>query len=451
MKKRVIAMMMAAVMVLGLAACGGGSTPGGSDTDNTGDDKSGEDSQAGSSLDWSAGADASGGSVTLKIATWRKSDKPYYEEIIRRFEEQYDWITVELDINADSSAYYTNLQADIMSGSAPDVFDLHPNERLLSYAEDGILAPQTDFDYMSIYKDEAKSVTTILGENYGYMNAYNYFGFLYNKAIFDKLSLEVPTTPEELVSVVEKLKTAGYGGVVYAGRTYGSSALGNATFLNRMGTEGYYAMQNGLDDGSITDLAAVDGVTDVMNTLQLYTDNDIYYNAYESIDYDSGMSLFAQEKSAIIYSGSYAIGEKATYFPDIEVGYFTVPVYNGSGVSYGEGAQTSVINAAGKNLGAAKLWIEFLATQEISAYFCSNAKMMSTLKDVEVSFDEMDMLLGSASGYALKMIVEPEHSEYWSSGYTKVMDGVIFDGEDWETLVKSFKSKLEEYDLAHLK
>ena len=450
--KKVIAFLISLVLIFGLAACGGTGTDGDGNGNNSGgsDGQEGNgDNAAGSNLDWSAGADASGGEVTLRIATWRQSDRPYYEEIISRFEETYDWITVDLDINADSSSYYTNLQADLMSGTAPDVFDLHPSDRLLAYAQDGIIAPQTDFDYMANYKEEAKKVTTINGVNYGYMNAYNYFGFIYNKKIFKAEGLEVPTTPEEFVAVVNKLKAAGYGGVVYAGRTYGSTALGSAAFLSRMGTEAYTAMQEGIDNGSVTDLSTVDGVADALDTLQFYTSNEIYYNAYESIDYDAGMSLFAQEKSAIIYSGSYALGEKATYFPDIDAGYFTLPVYGGTGVSYGEGAQTSAINVASKNLGAAKLWIEFLATAEMSEYFCSNAKMLSTIEGANVAFDEMEMLLSSSNGFALKQIVEPEHSEYWSSGYTKIMDGVVFDGEEWASLVKVYKSKLEEYDLAN--
>lgn len=443
--KKMIAVLITAAMVLGLAACGGTGTDGGSNGGGNTDPNGG-----GSKLDWSPGADASGGEVTLRVATWRQHDKPYYEEIAKRFEEKYDWIKVKLEINSDSSSYYSNLQADIVSGIAPDVFDSHPNNRLVTYAEEGIIAPQTDFDYMKNYSETAKLVTTIKGENYGYMDAYNYFGFLYNKDAFEKVGVSVPTTPEEMVDVVNKLKAAGYGGVVVAGNTYSASALGNNVFLICQGTEGYQAMQDGIDNGSITDISTVDGVKEALDTLQTYTANDIYYNAFEGISYEAGLSLYAQKKSAIIYSGSYILGEQDTYFPDINTGFFPFPTYANNGMTYAEGAQTTVINAASKNLGAAKLWVEFLATPEISEYYCSNAKMMSTIEGVTSVFDEMEMLQNAVSGYAIKEIVEPDHSEYWMNGFGNILEGVIYKGKDWKDLVRMYTSKLEEYDLASL-
>lgn len=434
--KKIIALLMAALMVLGLAACSSGG-------------ENGEDGEkiSGSEYDWSAGADASGGDVTLRVATWRSSDKPYYEEIIKRFEEKYDWINVELEITSSSNSYYSNLQADLASGVGPDVFDLHPNSNLLSYAESGMLAPQTDFDYMKNYNDDAKLVTTILGENYGYMNAYNYFGFLYNKTAFEKAGISVPTTPEELVAAVNTLKNAGYGGISFAGKVY-PDALSEACLMISLGTDGYAALLEGIDNGAITDISEVEGVPEAYDTLQYYAANDVLYTSWEGITYESSMSLYAQEKAAIVFSGSYVFGEKDTYFPDIDTGFFPIPTYANTGLSYTQGAQTSCINATGKNLGAAKLWIEFLATPEISEYYCSNAKMLATINDVTPVFDEAEMLLASSKGYAARAITERENAEYWNAAYLSIGQGVLA-GEDWKGLAKVFASKLEEYDLAN--
>ena len=435
-RNKLVALLMSVVMVLGLVACGG--------TDSNEDT-----GKKGSEFDWSAGADASGGNVTLRVATWRKYDEAYYQEIIRRFEEKYDWIDVKLEINADSGSYYSNLQADLVSGTAPDVFDSHPNNKMVVYAEEGMIAPQTDFDYMKNYKEESKEITTLFGENYGYMNAYNYFGFLYNMDVFAEVGVPVPKTPEEMIAVVNQLKKAGYGGVVVAGMQVGATALGNAAYLISLGTDGYDELQNGLDDGSITDISTVDGVKEALDTLQAYTQNDIYYNAWEGISHEAGISLYAQGKSAIIYGGSYLLGEQV-HFPDTNTGFFPIPTYANNGTTYAEGAQTTLINAASKNLGAAKLWVEHLATPEISEYYCSSAEMMSTIEGVSVESEVATMLQNSCAGYAIKSIIEPENSEYWSNGFGDVLEGVIFDGKDWKGLVKVFASKLEEYDLANL-
>ena len=312
--KKIIAVFASALMVLGTVACGGKSD---NVTENQGD-SAGETS----SLDWSAGADASGGEVTLNVTTWRFNDKAYYEEIIRQFEEKYDWITVDLRITPDSSSYYTNLQADMMTGSGADVFDSHPG-KLISYVDEGIAAPQTDFEYMENYLDTAKGVTYLYDENYGYMNAYNYVGFIYNRSIFEKEGITVPTTPEEMVAVVNKLKEAGYGGVSYAGNQFGVS-IGNSALFTSLGTDGYKAFANGVNDGTITNILDVDGMQSVLDTLAYYNKEDIYYNAYESMSLETGFALLAQEKTAITYGGTWAIGEKDSYFPKIDLGYFPV-------------------------------------------------------------------------------------------------------------------------------
>ncbi|MBQ8803081.1 MAG: extracellular solute-binding protein [Tyzzerella sp.] len=438
MCKKIVALLLAMAMVFSLTACGGGSSSGKEGSQSNSDE-----------LDWTAGADAEGGEVTIRFSTWRKSDEAYFQEIIKRFEEKYDWIDVELEITPDASAYYTNLQADLIGGTAPDVFDMHSGDTMVTYIDNGMIAPQTDFDYMANYSDTGKTATSLDGENYGFLIAYNYFGLLYNKEIFNKVGVTAPTTPDELVDVVNKLRDAGYDGIIYPGKTNGVG-IGSAIQLGSMGTENYATLRKGIDDGSVVDISTAEGVTEAFNTLVTYTKNNVYYNAYRGIVYETGMTLFAQEKSALVYSGSYVYGEQDTYFPEIEAGFFPIPTYANNGLCYAEGAQVSCINAAGANLGAAKLWVEFLATPEISEYYCSNAKMFSTIAEVEPQFEEMEMIKNACSGYAIKPLEKFDNEMYWMSGLEKIYEATIYDGtEDIEGLIRVYRSQLEEYDLAN--
>lgn len=135
------------------------------------------------------------------------------------------------------------------------------------------------------------------------------------------------------------------------------------------------------------DISTNEEVKSTLDTLTYYADKDIYYNAYEAISFDAGMSLFAQKKTAIIYEGSWAIGEKDHYFPGINVAFFPVPTFANTGRSFCDSAQISIINSNSKALGAAKLWVEFLATPEISEYYCNNANMNSNIKGVKITHD----------------------------------------------------------------
>lgn len=438
--KKFIALLLAAIMTLSLAACGGSSD----DEKNTND---GSESSAGADLDWSKGADASGGDVTLRVTSWRQYDEETYEEIIKRFEEKYDWIDVELEITPSSSSYYSNLQADYISGDAPDVMDLHRNY-MMEYAKEGMIAPQTNFDYQEVYKEVAKENTNYEGECYGFMLAYNYFGFVYNIDVFNKVGVSIPTTPEEMVDVINKLKNAGYGGIAYAGSTIGSK-LGRNILEITLGMEGTQKLLKGIDDGSITDISTMEGTESAFNTIQYYVDNEILYNAYEGISYESAVSLFAQEKSAILYSGTYSLGEAQKTFPNINFGYFAIPTYSGNSLNPAEPAQNACINSSCENLGAAKLWVEFLATPEISAYFCANSKMLSTIEGVSQDDEIIKMVLDSSESFVITPS-DPKNGEYWEYAYEQVFDNVMLKGANWKDEVRKLSNKLEDYDLSSL-
>lgn len=449
--KKAITLLMVVIMIFGLAACGKGNGDGNTDNNKPGhtDDgkNNGQDSHAWDDLDWSKGADASGGKVTLRVTSWRQYDKAYYEEIERRFEEKYDWIDVKLEFTPSQSAYYSNIQADIVSGEAPDIMDLHRGY-MISYAKEGILAPQTDFAYMDAYMDTAKDTTVLNGENYGFMVAYNYFGLIYNMDIFKKVGVQIPTTPEEMVSVVNKLKDAGYGGVAYAGATNGSK-FGRNILEICLGNKGTADLLNGIDNGSVLDISEAEGAKEAFETLTYYAENNIFYNAYEGISYESAVSLFAQEKSAILYSGTYSLGEAEQTFPEINFGYFAIPTYSGNSLNAAEPAQNACINSSCKNLGAAKLWIEFLASPEISTYFCSNSKMLSTIEGVTLENEVSQMILNSSDGFVITP-TDFKNGEYWQLAYEAVFDNVMFRKADWKEEVKALERKLEDYDLSSL-
>lgn len=436
--KKIVALLTVAAMTTGLVACGGGNSNKKTDNKKTDAD----------SYDWSAGADSSGGKVTLRYSTWREHDKEYYEELISRFEEKYDWITVDLEINSNESSYYNNLQADLLSGTAVDIFDCHSGSRINDYAEAGMIVPQADFSYLDNYSDIALAATSIDGVNYGYLTAHSYFGFIYNKAAFAKAGVSVPTTPEELVTVVNKLKAAGYGGVMVAGTTW-SENFGRAILMNAIGTQGYKSLLESLDNGSVTDISEVDGVTDALKAMQLYADEGIFYQGFEGTNSTAGMSLFAQEKTAIVYAGCYTFGEQEYNFPGLDCGFFPMPTYANTGISYGEGAQTVLINSTCENLGAAKLFVEFISTPESSGYYCSNAMMLSNIEGAEVQFDKKEEISQYVTEVAIRPLFNHKNESYWSSGLSTLLKGVIYEGSNWEDIVKVYRSQLEEYDLAN--
>lgn len=438
---------MAMLMIFSVGACGkNGDNNGDNNGSNGSNGSQSNESSKWDDLNWTAGADASAGDVELRVTTWRVYDQPYYEEIAKRFEEKYDWIDIQLEFTEQGS-YYSNLQADIMNGTEPDVMDLHSGY-VRDYSKEGVLAPQTDFEYMDLYSDNVRGLTTHGDENYAFMLAYNYFGFMYNIDVFTELDLSIPSTPEELISVVNELKKAGYGGISYPGATVGSKIVKNIIAAS-VGKEGFIELYGGIDNGTVTDMTTVDGVTDAYETVNMYLENEIFYNAFEGIAYNSATSLFAQKKAAILYGGTYTLGEAETDYPGLNIGYFPIPTLSRTGLSSAEGAQCASISAKCENLGAAKLWVEFLATPEISAYFCNNSKMLSSIEGVEYDNEIAKMIVDSSNGFVMNS-GSFGHESYWQGAEETVRNNVFFNGADWRKELSNLSRKLEDYDLSGL-
>lgn len=415
--KKVIAILLTAVSVVGLTACGGG-------TSTSGD----------------------GSKAIVRVATWREYDKEYYEEVEKRFEDKYPQYDVQLEFNTDEVSYEQNIQTDLVMGTAPDVFDLHASGNIQHYGESGLILDQSDMEWINNVGAEAKETVSWDGATYAFPLNYNYFGFVYNKEIFTQVGVEVPTTPEELVAVVNKLKDAGYNGISYSGQTNGTKVI-DAALLIEMGAEKYSDMLEGMDDGSVTDIKKFEGVETALKTVQYYTQNDIWYKGYRDTSYEPSLSLFAQKKTAIMFCGAYIFGEKETQMPGIDAGFFPIPTYSANGMSYAEVGQCSCINAKSENLEGAKAWVEFLGTKEISEYLCGSSRTMSTLEGAVPEFEEAEMLLASAKGYSLFKASYADNSEWYDKEWRELKEGIFYLGEEYAKHITILNNQLKEANL----
>lgn len=417
--KKIIAILMAATMIAGLSACG--------NTATTGD----------------------GSKKVIRVATWRKNDQAYYEEIERRFEEKYPEYDVQLEFNADEVSYEQNINTDLVCRTAPDVFDLHASGQIQMYGENGLIVDQTDMEWTKNINADAKATCTWDGKSYAFPVNYNYFGFLYNKEIFAAEKIDVPKTPEELVKVVNKLKDKGYGGISYSGMTNGTKIV-DASLIIELGTEKYNELLQGIDDGSITDFLSVDGVETALKTAQYYTQNDIWYKGFKDTSYEPSLSLFVQKKAAIVFCGAYIYGEKEELIPGIDAGFFPIPTYSNNGASYAEVGQCSCISATSENVEGAKLWVEFLATPEISEYLCTSSCTLSTLEGAVPTFAEAQMLLDSCTSYGLFKSFYTENAEYYDTEMKDLKQGIFYFGDDYKQHVEKLNKRLEEADIKNL-
>jgi multiple sugar transport system substrate-binding protein len=133
--------------------------------------------------------------VTLRYFTFSAAPD-YLEEldaIIAGFNEENPNITIEVS-TAPFADYFTLLQADVVGGDAPDVFELN-YENFVTYAANGTLLNISDsLSGEAPYYPRALEAFQYNGEQLALPETFSTVLMFYNKDLFDQAGLEYPTT-----------------------------------------------------------------------------------------------------------------------------------------------------------------------------------------------------------------------------------------------------------------
>lgn len=199
MKKKILCMVIAASMVLGLSACGNSS-------DSSEKKDGGED-----------------GKVTLRLALWDYDvDGPTtYEPIIKAFEEENPDINIEV-VSSPNADYETKLTTMLAGGDDIDLFFAKSNTALPGLYAKGYcmdLSPLFEEDGYDLanYGTVIEQQLTFEDDVYALPFRTNDWLLFYNKSIFDEAGVDYPSndmTWEEVAEVAKDI-TAKTGDDIY--------------------------------------------------------------------------------------------------------------------------------------------------------------------------------------------------------------------------------------------
>ena len=136
---------------------------------------------------------------------------PEYADAVNELIAAYKEVAPDVTINYETTQndYPTLLKTRINAGTTPDIFSTTAGKEIADYAE-------YSYNFAGTPAAEAMdpAVAAMMtygdGEIHGFALKGNYFGMLYNKAIFDEVGLEFPKTLDEFEAACEKLAEAGY-------------------------------------------------------------------------------------------------------------------------------------------------------------------------------------------------------------------------------------------------
>ena len=194
-------------LTAGLAACSSSSSTSAGSSSTASSTASGSATATGASSGAAAVAAALQQPTTLTVWAWA----PQTADIVKAFEKQYPKITVDLVNAGTGSAEYSKLENAIKAGSgAPDVAQIE-YYALPQFALQGALADLSADGLGSAQSQFSSAVwdsVNVGGKLVGLPQDTGPMALFYNKTVFDKYGLTVPTTWAQYAADAAKLHAA---------------------------------------------------------------------------------------------------------------------------------------------------------------------------------------------------------------------------------------------------
>jgi raffinose/stachyose/melibiose transport system substrate-binding protein len=191
-----VAAVLACAALIG--ACGGG-------TDEAGDDDQGD----------------GGAKVTLKAVVVADEQKPF-ETARKAFEAANPDIRIDASY-APTDQVQTSLRARLAAGNAPDIHTVWPGNgssmAMAQLAQANLLADISGQEWIDAIPDDFQQLLGTDGKTLMWAPGMAVIGAIYNKEVFEKAGVEVPTTWPELLKACETFKSKGITPIALGNQT----------------------------------------------------------------------------------------------------------------------------------------------------------------------------------------------------------------------------------------
>ncbi|XID94078.1 ABC transporter substrate-binding protein [Paenibacillaceae bacterium WGS1546] len=363
-RKPILLTLLAAVMALTLAACGG---------KNENAAETGAASPSASSQAPSEAASEQPKEVkTLTLLMFTDWYTPGWQALEKHINDKSAELGFKLDIQKIvggsqgeqilKTKIATNDLPDLLQNYGPKWMDQNANalDKLVDLTGLSSIAEYDEKSLDGVYKYKGKYYSMP-------MDATTLMGVFYNKKIFADLGLQIPTTWDEFLAVAERIKAAGTTPVYYSGKDIwtlqtvphfgfsqdiAASGLSFPDFWEQMNTNKKH-------------YAELTGFIDTIKKSKELIDKGYVNKSYLSDTYDSAQQAIAEGTAAMHVNGSWFVGEIIKKFPDKVdgIGAFPFPLNGDNYVNISPPGSLSVTTSA-KDAELAKKAVDYIASAE---------------------------------------------------------------------------------------
>ena len=352
---------------------------------------------------------------------------------------------IEFDVTViETSNYLTTLKTMIAAGDTPDIIFGKPKE-YTDLIEAGHLADMTGASFVSNLDPGAVPSVVYNDRVYGLPVDLQTIGVFYNKDVFKQNGMEIPQTWSEMISVCNKLQSAGIAPFAHPFKD--SWTVFVDFFADEYVVRADYAdMYESIEAGekSFADYPHFKDSLERAKTRASYNAGDDW-----GTDNGSAQNMIATGKAAMYVMGSWSIGDFRNNFPDTAIGFFPLPSYDDAsknklciGVDDAWMAST-----ASDNMDTVLDFFKYISTPEAAVTWMEATSTISLSANVSgyeydpISMDIVSLLeAGETTNFHAPMLF----SSALEDVYRNMIVEAYASSDDLDSLVAEFDKRINE-------
>ncbi|MFS0854094.1 ABC transporter substrate-binding protein [Microbacterium sp. 179-I 3D4 NHS] len=321
----------------------------------------------------------------------------YYSDLVAEFEKENPDIKVNVE-SVLNDAYKDKVKVVAGSANAPDVLftwsgsfvdELVSNDALMD------LGPwlEEDAEFADSFYPSQLTAFEVDGVQYGLPVGMQSKLFFYNKDVFDELGLDVPTTWDEFIEVLDAIQDSGQTPIEYGAQEQWTIAHYVGTLNQRVVDPEVFQADQDPATGEFTDPGYVEAL-ERFQELSGYMNEDL-----TAVGHEIARNAWIAGEAPIMYMQSAEVG----YLGDVQFEYGT---FNFPGVDGGKGDPDELtgapegfaISKTTKHPEEAQRFLEFLLSKDNGIAYAERAGELSPVKDAVQEADVPEISKELAQG-----------------------------------------------------
>lgn len=327
-----------------------------------------------------------------------------------------------LNENVGNDAHERMLQMKVAAGDPPIMTDLSRYDLYKSFSEAGHLVPLDDMACVEQVNDGMLDAARVNGQLWGITLTQNAVSTaFYNKDVFEKAGVEVPTTHSEWIACLTKLREAG---VVPIAAPYSLPwTIGNSVhaFIMPM----CWGKNINWPEDKVKLVSNFAGDEDFKQAMaQFFELSEFYQDDPFGTNWEDAQNMVAYGEAAMVINGIWTIQAVLDKNPDCNIGFFPVPTTENpedTALIMNAGSGLVLLNDPDpERLAMGKEFMNFVNSKEAAQQFVEKAMQISAVEGLDYSFSEP---LQAIANYENKLNLAAGHS--WVSEYTAPFQDLI--------------------------